>query len=346
MSRWIAGLLAASAMACTHLDDEARLTDALSPAASLVEGPVLSAGGRFEFHADPWINLHHFMYHAVRAQSEARLRGRVRLSPDDAEVVEAEWGGLPAEIVNAYTPYLEADLVFDETLIAVGAELAAGGPDALSDRVLAAALESVMPVYRETLWPHHVALAQGLLDEQTPLLVEHEEAMAQALEAAFESTWPSGPVRTDLSAYANWAGAYTVLQPNRITLSVREDALPPMTRMELLFHEAGHTEPLGDRLRPLTAQALDSHAFRAGRFWHNLLFYMVAYETERVLDDPAYTPYVHASGLTESRPVAMQIRAAERGWREGDTLQTRVEAAVAALVEAVRGPSDGETEER
>ena len=35
----------------------------------------------------------------------------------------------------------------------------------------------------------------------------------------FEAPWPGNPVRVDIVAYANWAGAYTTIEPTRPTIS-------------------------------------------------------------------------------------------------------------------------------
>ena len=297
-------------------------------------GATASPAGRFAFHNDPWISLHHFLYHAARAEArEMKLRGRVRLHDDDMALMTPELRAAMAPAIAAYAPYLEADLLFTPELRNISAELAAGGPDGVSDTTLREAIASFMPVYEKTFWPRHRQASETLIAGLSAQLEQYEAPMAARLAELLEGEWPVAPLRVYVAAYANWAGAYTAVKPNRIMLSADDALVAGAYGFEILFHEAAHTEPLGDMLFQAANDALAAAGVDDDRFWHYALFYAAGRAVADALGDPDYVPYASAAGLGANPGFKRCEDALTAAWDEADTLRERLASAARILAE-------------
>lgn len=306
-------------------------------------GAILSPGGHFEFHADPWISLHHFLFHAARADaSEMKLRGRVPLHIDDiAMITLTDIDETLTPAYEAYAPYLEGDLLFTRQLRQIAVELAAGGPDAVSDEAVRAALVSFMPIYERTLWPRHRAASEKLIGKLMSELAIYETPLAERISLYLESEWPAAPIRTDVTAYANWAGAYSAQKPNHITLSADDNEIAGAYSLEMLFHEASHSEPLEENLIPMMNAALEQTGADDTRFWHRALFYITGRATGEVLGDADYIPYSEAVGLASREGSKDYYDGLAATWDEAASLQERLTAAAAYAVQQ-QGASESE----
>ena len=73
------------------------------------------------------------------------------------------------------------------------------------------------------------------------LLALYGNGLATQESGAFREPWSSTPVRVDVTAYANWAGAYTTNGPSHITVSSEDPGNQDDQGLEILFHEVLHT---------------------------------------------------------------------------------------------------------
>ncbi len=282
--------------------------------------PVLSPGGHFEFHTDPWISLHHFVFHLARENArELLLSRRVPILPQDREAMTPEFVAALEQAFAAYEPYLDTSLLFDDQTQRISEELT-HGPETLDDLEIRAALTRLMPIYLETVWPHHRAASIALRTQLMQPLVVHEDQLAQRLAQFLESEWPSDPIRVDLTAYANWAGAYTFDPPPRITLGSYDEALVAGYGFELLFHESTHTALLGANLSPAADRALAAAGLSNDRFWHYGLFYISGRITQGVLGDDDYEMYAAATGLTSRSSSSVFYEAFDDNWETSNGL--------------------------
>ena len=131
--------------------------------------------------------------------------------------------------------------------------------------------------------------------------------MKKDLSAAYQTPWPSEPIRTDVTEYASWAGAYTLLEPTLITISNAGSA-----PLETLYHEASHA--MIQKISDALAAELDSQnkLFRRRAFWHAVLFYTAGEITGRHLDH--YTMFGVKDGILERGwPGAFPIL--EKDWK-------------------------------
>ena len=93
----------------------------------------------------------------------------------------------------------------------------AGIPVELRSILLTAA-----PIYKKHWWKTHDAQDQVWIAQLNPLVKEHGAKICNDLVRIYEEPWPQHPVRVDAVAYANWAGAYTTLEPTRPTISTTD----------------------------------------------------------------------------------------------------------------------------
>jgi hypothetical protein len=267
--------------------------------------PSRGAGGAlFTFRSGFWLNLHHFLYVLGRAQNRApdRARAAVVKAPADVEgldtrsdVERAAWD----EAVRFYAGGMSRkDAVFDADLVAATRKLA-GAPDVSDlsgldlDPEAAATLRRVAPVYRAVWWPRHSAANAARRAELQALADRHGAPLVKRLTVIYGTEWPPEPRTIDLSAYANWAGAYST-DGGLIVLSSTDEGTSGSFGLEALLHESSHQwdDEINRRLSAIAAKQgkpvpdLLSHA---------LIFYTSgALVAEAV---PGHVPYAVKFGL-------------------------------------------------
>lgn len=202
---------------------------------SCATAPQQPRSEHFVFHNDPTINLHHFLYEWARnvPQRPAGDRRRAievveraeitRLSDDERRIWE--------EALRFYRErMIDRDLTFDAEHTAFKRELLDGGTSPV--------LEQAMPVYRRHWWERHRARNAAWIEDALAGLRKYERPAAARLATAYDAAWPREPVRVDVSAYANWPGAYTTNAPDHVTISPAE--FQGLDAVEVLFHEISH----------------------------------------------------------------------------------------------------------
>src|SRR5262245_29351336 len=119
-------------------------------AAAIVAAAVCPAAqpeALFEFHSNPWLNLHHILW--ARGEPAAPPAGMT-----DAD--RSAWN----EGIAFYAPYAKRDLLFDQELVKIKAALHGVETNTNLDGVgidagVKATLERLMPIYRRYWWPAH-----------------------------------------------------------------------------------------------------------------------------------------------------------------------------------------------
>jgi hypothetical protein len=300
----------------------------------------------FEFHSGFWVNLHHFLYEeaSVRAkdvhtqpeqQSDADIRARLSISErqswDDA-------------VAYYQTNLVHRDLLRDDGMLAIKNRLEDSENESSLrasglDPSLLTVLEKAAPVYRAHWWLDHERGNRSWIAQVTPLVDRYGEILMKNLAAAYDTPWPNSPVRVDVCAYANWAGAYTSLTPTRVTASSLDPRDRNVAGLEILFHESSHAliEKVSD-LIDREAEALKKNLPQPG-LWHAVLFFTAGYEVQLLIPD--YTQYADANGLwTRAWPA---YRAAMvKDWQPHLEGKVTLAASVSRLVAdvAVSAPSD------
>lgn len=267
------------------------------------------AAERFAFHSDPWMNLHHLLYHQARAErlGALMLRGRLPLrEADQAMKLDAEERAVWNAALDAYAGVGEKDLLFDASMENLKETIAQGEPAirAAAERepVLQALLEA-MPVYRTHLWPQHDALNRQLIARLREQLARHGEAIATTLAQRYESEWPASAIRVDASVYANRQGAYTSNTPNHIVMASADARHQDLMGLEILFHEAGHTVPLGDGMYETALAEANGAGVDEDRLWHSYIFHASG-DAVKDVAGADYVTYADANGLWQRGPLS------------------------------------------
>jgi len=309
----------------------------------------------FEFHSGFWINLHHFLYAQARLPPQ-----RIRAGDTTTPIVEAQAVSemLPAErsawqSARAYYAAQMAgrDLLFNRDMVLIKNRLAELEADADLSKSglrteLVAALERAAPVYRSRWWPAHDRQNREWIAAVAPLVRQKGRRLAEGLAAVYRTEWPAGRIRVDVSHDADSAGAYTTLDPLRVTISSSNPDIQGRGAFEVLFHEASHALAGG------VNEAIARECRRLGKpipreLWHALLFYTTGEVVRRALVETSsesggsqavaeepYIPYAERVGLF-NRGWQNYQRLLQRYWQAYLDGRTDFDSAVARLVSAL-----------
>jgi hypothetical protein len=316
----------------------------------------------FEFHSGFWINLHHMLYY------EARLRAFPPAAPQKGSagpqiklkiMKDAAAALTPAErlvwdsSVEYYVAnYVNKDLLFYNDLILLKNQLGdfedcdelsgtrkktcdAGLPPQLTH-----ILETAAPVYRAHLWAEQDRDNRRWVARVAPLVEEQGVGISQRLADIYQTKWPKAKIRVDVSAYANPTGAYTTLDPLRVTISSLDPRNQGDAAFEVLFHEASHgiAEPVQSAI---IRECRQRNKAIPRDLWHALIFYTTG-EVIRPLLTPADNASPDKQDLPQTEdavkpninrppasrketyvPYAIREGLYERGWKDYLQLLTR-----------------------
>jgi len=296
----------------------------------------------FKFETNEfWLNLHHFLYVLGRAENHARdaARAAVASAPDDATaglvgLTEKERNSW-ADAVAAYAKGpSQKDLVFDEPLAALtGALAAAKDAKTPPSSEVRTALEQAAPIYRKVWWPKHEATNQAWLSSMRTLVDRHGQAVLRLITHAYGMEWPASGYPVHLSAYTNWAGAYST-SGNLLVVATKAGAgTKDLDGLEIVFHEAMHQ--WDDQM----IQILREDARKIGKLLppdlsHALIFFTAGDAVHRVA--PEHVPYADAYGIWSRGLKRFQVPL-QQVWKpylDGHGTRDEALAALAALVAA------------
>ena len=289
----------------------------------------------FELHSSFWINLHHTLYYEARQKRSADSRGNggakssaaksvlpAKPAPTDAE--QRAWD----EAVAFYAEnYADKDLLFSTELIQLKDQLGdfedcdeisghkrkfcdAGLPPRLTQT-----LEAAAPIYRSRLWQDHDRANRNWIAHVAPLVREQGVGISERLADIYRTRWPHYRIRVDVSAYANAAGAYTTVDPLRVTISSLDARNQGAEALEVLFHEGSHgiAEPVQAAIIRECKQR-DKPIPRD--LWHALVLYTTGEVIRPALASvvPSGSKDGRSSGANSSS--TLRERFAQRGWKE------------------------------
>jgi len=243
----------------------------------------------FEFHSGFWVNLHHFLYHEARARLAARDASTTKAS---APTLKAPGPTLtPAEqktwdqvIAYYLANYAQKDLLINIDLILLKNQLGdfedcnelTGHKKPTCDAGLPGnvgpMLEAAAPIYRAHWWADHDRANRRWVARVAPLVREQGVGLSERLADIYQTHWPEEKIRVEVCAYANAAGAYTTLDPLRVTIASTDPRNQGVEALEVLFHEASHdiAQPVEAAIRRECKQR-DKPIPRD--LWHALIIY-------------------------------------------------------------------------
>lgn len=263
----------------------------------------------FEFHNGFWINLHHFLYRQAVLSDPQQASRTAPLTKED----QGELGRLSTserqvwnDAVSYYRiSFAKRDLLFDDGLVATKNQLEEADdssdlakteiPAELRDKLLEAA-----PIYRKHWWTRHEAENLEWITQLRPLIEHYGSKTSSAMERIYSEPWPGHPVRVDVVVYANWAGAYTSVDPTRPTISSADAANQGVAGLEIVFHETSHgmmdDVMAAFRMAEATIKSRQpGRAFQSGSLWHAVLFYTAGELLQEQIE--GYVPYADKNGL-------------------------------------------------
>jgi len=278
----------------------------LAPAVRAQDEPQPAPLPVFEFHSGFWLNLHHTLYRQARLQrsNPAAGAGVGNLSPGE----QRAWS---AALAFYGKNYADKDLTVGLEMILIKNQLGdfetcedlAGLKKRTCDAGLPAKLTEVLdaaaPVYRAHLWQEQDRSNRRWIAAVAPLVRRNGLELAHRLAEIYQTNWPTERIRVDVSWFASSTGAYTTLDPIRVTVASSDPRNQGSEALEVLFHEASHG----------IADGVQDAIFRECRqrdkpiprdLWHALLFYTTG-EVIRPLAGQAapagYVPYAVREGL-------------------------------------------------
>ncbi len=264
----------------------------------------------FDFHSGLWINLHHFLYwQALSAAPRKGSRPLVLASADQQELRQLspeEHAVWDAAVAYYAASLVQRDLLFDEGMETIKNQLedAEASPDLATAAIppdLKALLLKAAPIYKKHWWTRHDEQNRRWIAQLQPALAQYGSALSASLIRIYESPWPGDPVRVDAVAYANWAGAYTSLEPTRPAISTTDPANQGTAALEIVFHETSHgmMDKVMNGLHTAEKAVNASHSGEPVRFrrdlWHEVLFYTSGQLVADLV--PGYVPYADKNGL-------------------------------------------------
>jgi hypothetical protein len=273
----------------------------------------------FELHSGFWINLHHMLYGQARASRDGRglplvATGTTKRTPNE----EIAWDNAVAYYA---ANYVDKDLLFNTELILLKNQLGdfeqcdelsgakvktcdAGLPPKLTHILNAAAV-----VYRAHEWPEHDRANRKWIAGVSPLVRDKGVELSQRLAEIYQTRWPKQRIRVDVSAYANYAGAYTTIDPLRVIISSTDPRNQGSSALEVLFHEAsdGIAEPVQLAINRECRQR-DKAIPRD--LWHALIFYTTGEVIKPVIKS------INQTATNEYMPYAAREQLYQRGWDE------------------------------
>ena len=289
----------------------------------------------FELHSGFWINLHHTLYYEAR-QRRAFLSREANATKSAAPksvlagkgLNDAEQKAWDDAVAYYMVNHADKDLLFTTELIQLKDQLGDFEDcDELSGRKrkfcdaglpsnLTQSLEAAAPVYRAHLWPEHDRANRRWILQVAPLVREQGVGLSERLADIYQTRWPHEKIRVDVVAYANWAGAYTTVDPLRVTISSLEARNQGPQALEVLFHEGSHG----------IAETVEAAIIRECRqrdkpiprdLWHALVFYTTGEVIRTVLTSSPASRGDKGKGAPENGYDTYAFREGlyQRGWK-------------------------------
>jgi hypothetical protein len=306
----------------------------------------------FELHSGFWINLHHRLYDEARQQRSGNAAGSARTGKSSKPTLQVAPGAKPTlsngeqrtwdDAVAYYAAnYADKDLLFSTELVLLKNQL---GDFEICDEVsgtkkkscdaglparLTQVLEGAAPVYRAHRWPADDRANRAWILRVAPIVREQGVGLSHRLADIYQTRWPNEKIRVDVTAVANGTGAYTTLDPLRVTIASNDARNQGGAALEILFHEASHG------IATPVEQAIARECRQRDKpiprdLWHALIFYttgevikpLMAAENDAgapsgpggsngSLASSEYTPYAKREGLYQ------------RGWESYLDILTR-----------------------
>lgn len=293
----------------------------------------------FRFTTDRfWLNLHHYLYVLGRAEMgapDARRRA-VAGAPADQERGLAALTGEQRRIWGEAVAFYAAgpsklDTVFDREIVAATHAVAGATGPSLDGVELAPELKRTLvraaPIYRAAFWPAHRRANEARVEDFRSQVERHGEEILSLITGWYQQAWPAGGFPVHLSAFTNWAGAYST-SGNLLVVSSLDPELAGSLGLETIFHEAMHQ--WDDAVGAALAAAARAEGTNVPRsLSHAMIFYTAGEAARRAV--PGHVPYAERSGVWRRRS-GVFLPALQAAWQPYLDGKVTREAALEELV--------------
>ncbi len=275
---------------------------AAAPQIDSVYGPLPV----FELHSGFWINLHHRLYEEARQQRSAAPAGSAKSGRSGKPILQVAPGAKLTltgseqrawdDAVSYYAAnYADKDLLFSTELVLLKNQLGdfetcdelSGAKKKSCDAGLPAKLTQILegaaPVYHAHRWPADDRANRAWIKRAAPLVREQGVGLSHRLADIYQTQWPSEKIRVDVSAVANAAGAYTTLDPLRVTIASTDPRNQGAAALEVLFHEASHGIAIPVELA-IARECRQRDKPIPRDLWHALIFYTTGEVIKPLMD--------------------------------------------------------------
>ncbi|MCM3903769.1 MAG: hypothetical protein ND866_18870 [Pyrinomonadaceae bacterium] len=280
-------------------------------------------GAIFVFRTDEfWLNLHHFLYVLGRAENKERDTSReaVASAPGDQErgfeKLSAKEQTIWRGAVSSYAAGpSKKDLVFDDPLPALTDALARADDlrsltGSKVDPGIAAILQRAAPLYRKAWWKKHREANRNWQKAIQSLVDRHGATVLAFVTNAYMLQWPATGFPVHVSAYSNWAGAYSTTG-DLLVVSSQSPGLQATYGLETVFHEGMHQWD-GQVSEALREQARKVNKVAPRGLSHALICFTAGEAVRRVV--PGHVPYAEEFGVWQRGLGPMKV-ALEEFWK-------------------------------
>jgi hypothetical protein len=194
-------------------------------------------------------------------------------------------------------------------------------------------LTRVAPLYRQAWWSDHQRGNDAWVASLKPLLDKHGAVVLAFITRAYGLTWPANGYPVHVTAYANWAGAFST-QGNLLLISSRDAGNGELYALEAVFHEAMHQ--WDDEIdRWLSAAAAKQNLRVPPALSHALIFYTSGEAVRRV--EAAHVPYAEVNGLWKGKNLGAFKPALDAAWKPYLSGSGSRDSALADLIKRAAG---------
>lgn len=303
---------------------------------------------RFEFHSDPWINLHHFLYQWAR-EDRGLGTGRHRVSVSERAALTSlpaserdAWSGAVSfyrDSVAARGHFAPEMRRLKFELVRLGGDISAAPPDRITG--IAAALQHAMPVYRQRWWAGHDSANRAWITSVETPLRRHEARFVELTERLYGASWPQKRWRVDVSAYANSRAGYTTADGHAVIYAT-DRGNQGLHALETVLHEVQHAETVGGSIEGALARAFEPAGIKPpDNLWHALIFATAGEFVASVASQermPPHTPYWIKEGFETLDGWSALVPIVREHWLPAVRGETSSAEALAGLARALRRP--------
>jgi hypothetical protein len=202
-------------------------------------------------------------------------------------------------------------------------------------------LDRVAPVYRRVWWRGHVTANRAWQAQNAALVAQYGSAIRSYLAHAYPIDWPLEGRLVHVTAYANFGGAYSLINGGLLVVSSVDPGMQAQSGLEMVFHEALHQWDPQTFAAP-TVQARKLDVVVPEDLPHAMIFFTAGEAVKRVSSD--YVPYMERFGIWDVKLSGASLPASRfkqpllEAWKPFlDGRGSREDALAALLAQAAAG---------